>query len=246
MKVAICEIDDICTKKIKKVLSTINEKSDIPLSILSFKNPFNLLAYYSNFRDLDILILNIEMQNVYDVSKELRKLDKKIRIIFVADKSQMAIKGYNVNASHYFLKPINLLAFQKLLKELMQEIESENFNFILNRNGNRLDKIYYNEIKFIETYERKTMIHSVQESYVSNSTMKEHLARLNAYGFVQVHSGYIVNINFIKSILSNMIILRDGEHIALSKKRRKIFIEIVQNYRKRKIASTFSKLSYVR
>ena len=142
----------------------------------------------------------------------------------------MAIKGYNVNASHYFLKPINLLAFQKFLKELMQEIESENFNFILNRNGNRLDKIYYNEIKFIETYQRKTMIHAVQGSYVSNSTMKEHLARLNGYGFVQVHSAYIVNINFIKSILSDVIILRDGEHIALSKKRRKIFIEIVQNY----------------
>ena len=60
--------------------------------------------------------------------------------------------------------------------------------------------------------------------------MKEHLARLNGYGFVQVHSAYIVNINFIKSILSDVIILRDGEHIALSKKRRKIFIEIVQNY----------------
>lgn len=230
MKLAICDIDDICITQVKKILDEMEENSKIPFIILVYRNPFDLLAHYSNYRDLDILILNIEMKNAFDVSKELRKLDKGIRIIFMADKSQMAIKGYSVNASYYFVKPVNLLIFKKLLKKIVDEIELENSKFMINKNGERLDKIYYNEIKYIETYERKTMINTIHGNYVSSDTMKMHLARLNAYGFVQVHSGYIVNINFIKTVSSNIIVLRDGEHISLSKKRRKIFIESVQNY----------------
>lgn len=230
MKVAVCDKDIDLIRNIDNVLKEIGKRTEFPLSVFLYTNPFEMLAHFSNYRDLDILIVNIEMEHSFDVAKELRKLDKRIKIIFIAQKGNMAIKGYAVNASYYFLKPVNITVFEKVLTKLINEVMSESMRFVLIRNKDRLDKIYFNEIKYIETCQRKTIIHTIQEKYVSNITMKVHLDRLQDYGFVQVHSGYIVNIDFIKNVLTDKIILRDGEKIALSKKRKKLFMKTINNY----------------
>ena len=217
MKVAICDKDTQFIKTIKNLIEEMNINNEVPLVSLLYTNPFEMLAHYSNYRDFEILIINVDIENAFDVAKSLRRLDKKIRIILTAQKGKMAIKGYTVNASHYFLKPINIDRFRVILNELIGEIINENSRFILNRNKNRLDKIYYNEIKYIETCQRKTLINTIHGQYYSNITMKEHLSKLHQYGFEQVHSGYIINIEFIKNILSDMIVLRDGEKIVFCK-----------------------------
>ena len=53
--------------------------------------------------------------------------------------------------------------------------------------------------------------------------MKEHIERLHNSGFVQVHSSYIVNLEYIRNITGNTITLRDGEIIPISKRERENF-----------------------
>ena len=70
-------------------------------------------------------------------------------------------------------------------------------------------------------------IHGVYESYI---TMRNHLKLLENSGFVQSHSGYIVNLNFIKSISERAVLLRDGEKVILSQKRKTSFVKAFNTY----------------
>lgn len=79
---------------IKAFAAKIGNLWKLPFKILSYENPFDMLAYYSRYKDIDIILLNVEMQSGYDVAKELRKLDKKVEIIFLVKTTKMAIKGY--------------------------------------------------------------------------------------------------------------------------------------------------------
>ena len=196
-----------------------------------------MLAYYSRYRDIDIILLNVEMKSGYDVAKELRKLDKKVEIIFLGKTTKMAVKGYSVNASYYLLKPIQNRVLQYILNKSINNVLSMHTKFFWNKSGERVDKIYYFEIKWIETYQRKTLISTINGKYISGTTMKEHIERLHNSGFVQVHSSYIVNLEYIRNITGNTITLRDGEIIPISKKRKREFLNTIEQFYNTKIVS---------
>ena len=83
MKIAICDFELRTLELIKNFVADTDTLGDQPFKILSYENPFDMLAYYSRYRDIDIILLNVEMKSGYDVAKELRKLDKKVEIIFL-------------------------------------------------------------------------------------------------------------------------------------------------------------------
>lgn len=118
MKIAICDFELKTLDIIKAFVAKIDNLWELPFKILSYENPFDMLAYYSRYKDIDIILLNVEMQSGYDVAKELRKLDKKVEIIFLGKTTKMAIKGYSVNASYYLLKPIQNQVLQMYLIRL--------------------------------------------------------------------------------------------------------------------------------
>lgn len=237
MKIAICDFELRTLELIKNFVADTDTLGVQPFKILSYENPFDMLAYYSRYRDIDIILLNVEMKSGYDVAKELRKLDKKVEIIFLGKTTKMAVKGYSVNASYYLLKPIQNQVLQYILNKSINNVLSMHTKFFWNKSGERVDKIYYFEIKWIETYQRKTLISTINGKYISGTTMKEHIERLHNSGFVQVHSSYIVNLEYIRNITGNTITLRDGEIIPISKKRKREFLNTIEQFYNTKIVS---------
>ena len=170
MKIAICDFELSTLELIKNFVADTDTLGDQPFKILSYENPFDMLAYYSRYRDIDIILLNVEMKSGYDVAKELRKLDKKVEIIFLGKTTKMAVKGYSVNASYYLLKPIQNQVLQYILNKSINNVLSMHTKFFWNKSGERVDKIYYFEIKWIETYQRKTLIVSAKYCYAAHES----------------------------------------------------------------------------
>ncbi len=202
MKIAICDFELKTLDIIKAFVAKIDNLWELPFKILSYENPFDMLAYYSRYKDID-----------------------------------MAIKGYSVNASYYLLKPIQNQVLQYVLNKAISNVLSMHTKFFWNKSGERVDKIYFFEIKWIETYQRKTLISTVSGKYISGTTMREHMERLQNNGFVQVHSSYIVNLEYIRNITRNTITLRDGEIIPISKKRKREFLNTIEQFYNTKIIS---------
>ena len=90
-------------------------------------------------------------------------------------------------------------------------------------------KIYFDEILCIETYNRNTLVHTLNEDILSYKNMKQHMARLNS-SFIRCHNSYIVNMAYIKSYRGNEIYLTNNKVVWVSKSRRKEFLKSLSDY----------------
>lgn len=232
MKIAVCDSDKNFLNKVEVILRKISKNNDMPYIIFKYENSYELLAYFSNYKDFDIVLLGFDnmKKNEYETAVDIRKIDSKVKIILVSDVIQLAIKGYDIQISKFLQKPVKDSQLSQVLNTVIEEKQKEDQKFFINKTNARIDKIYYSEIKYIETFGRHTLIHTVHGVYESYITMRNHLKLLENSGFVQSHSGYIVNLNFIKSISERAVLLRDGEKVILSQKRKTSFVKAFNTY----------------
>ncbi len=72
------------------------------------------LDIFDDYRPIyDLILLDIEMKHLDGIStaEKIRKTDRKVLIMFITNLAQYAIRGYEVDALDYVLKPINYYAF---------------------------------------------------------------------------------------------------------------------------------------
>lgn len=88
--------------------------------------------------------------------------------------------------------------YESVLTAVKESLKSDN-SYYIETNKEGIFKIYLSSIKYIETLERHTVVHAVDNEIYSNKTMASHLNELDKR-FIRCHSSIIVNMQYIKSI----------------------------------------------
>ena len=107
-KIAIC--DDLATDR--KYLSSLCERwsrhNCYRIQISEFTSAENFLFHYAEKKDFDILLLDIEMGAMDGVTmaRKLRQDNQTVQIIFITGYADYISDGYEVDALHYLMKPI--------------------------------------------------------------------------------------------------------------------------------------------
>lgn len=106
IKIAIvedCEQDLEC---IRRYLHQYAEEHRCAFHIASFSDG---MSFDSEDEVFDIVFMDIRMphMNGLETAERLRKRDKKTCIIFLTNMAKLAIKGYQVDALNFIVKPIN-------------------------------------------------------------------------------------------------------------------------------------------
>lgn len=233
MNIAICDDNIEFLNKIYNDLNSIvSDIKDEKIEILTFSSGEEFLAHYQVNKNIDIIFLDILMKNVngMEVAKRIRKRDSKMIIFFLTSIKHYAIEGYNVNASGYLLKPVEHNKLKRELLKAIDKIKRDRNQFIIEKNDSGLYKIYFDEIVYIETSSRNTVIHLLNEDIVSYKSMKKHLEVLGKNHFFRIHEAYIVNLKYIKKVLGYDIELSNGTVLNVSKKRKKDFMSRLSSY----------------
>lgn len=236
MKVAICDdelaIIENVKSQIKKFVKDSKDYDEIV--ILEFLSGAQLTRYYENMQDIDIIFLDIVMEGSsgIEVAEKIRRKDKKVSIVFLTSIETYVYEGYRLNASDYIIKPLSYRKFRETFERLIKAIDYER-KFILEKNDGGLFKIYYQDIVYIETYGRKTLIITKDDSVISYKTMKQHMEELDD-SFYRCHESFIVNMLYIKKIEKFNLMLKNGAMIMIGKNRKCNFMKELTLYYGRK------------
>lgn len=231
MKVLICDDDRFFADQISRYLETYSIESSRNLLIKIFFKAEELLSFMQD-EDADVLLLDLlfknEKINGIDVARRVRENNHKVKIVFLTTEEKFALQGYAVEASGYFVKPIVYKELRNKLEKLFLELENSACF------AEKTDKGYmvldFSEVMYIETEKRKTNIHTLSGSYISTKTMREQEEIFCEKRFMRCHSSYIVNFQFVKSIQGLDIIMKNGDRIALSKYKKKKFMDSFMEY----------------
>ena len=200
----------------------VNKTPFLELSA-SFGKPLEALNYLQENK-IDILLTDIEMPQLNGL-QFIDSLKSKPLIIFITAYRDYAIEGFESGVVDYLVKPVGYSRFIKAITRAQESLKAKEFvqtdnEFELDRifikSDNKLVKIFFEDIVYIEALKDYLRIHiSEKERYITHSTMKAMEEKLPDY-FFRIQRSYIINTKYIKSFYGNTVKLSIGESLGIS------------------------------
>lgn len=219
LKVAICDDSKADQEYIIQILNQWSQATNIHLGIHTFLSAEQFLFQYEEEKDFQILVLDIEMgkMNGIELAKKIRKVNKDIQILFATGYPDFITEGYEVDALHYLMKPINQEKLIKVMEKAIVNIHKEE-KYILLQDNDEMLKLAISTIKFVEVFSHSCVIHTI-EGTVETRTAISKLENELRTQFIRVHRSYLVNLEYIKKIAKTEIELEKGELVPLARRK---------------------------
>ena len=130
IRIAIVEDDEKYIATLKKYLEQYKEENGQEIEITVYHDGDEIAAFYR--AQFDIILMDIEMKFIdgMTAAEEIRKKDTKVSIIFITNAPQYAIRGYEVGALDYILKPVPYFTFSQKLSRAVAKMEKRSRKWI--------------------------------------------------------------------------------------------------------------------
>lgn len=231
MNVSICDDEDLFLDKISQDLKRIAQDLELNISMALYQSGKEFLEGYIDNPDVDIVFMDILLgnENGYKIASKIRESNQKVKIIFLTSITKYAIKGYEIGATRYLVKPVSFELLKSVFLKTIEEIRISNAEYIIEKNDDGIYKIFLSDIVYIETYGRNTIIHTKEKSIISYKTIKKHLSSLNSK-FMRCHAGIIVNLEYVVELRRNSLGMQYGQEVPMSKSRKNEIKEALMKY----------------
>lgn len=216
-RIAICDDEQLDIKYIKELLHIWQEETNISLQIETFTSAENFLFHYAEDKLYDIILLDIELGGMDGVTmaKKIRKENKTVQIIFISGYSDYIAEGYEVEALHYLLKPVNKEKLFSVLQRTQEKIKQNDRNLHLEIHGEMV-RIPLYEIRYVDVNLNYVTIYANKE-YTLKRTLRDIEKDLDSR-FVRVGRSIIINITFVQKVTKISVYLFDGTILPLPRK----------------------------
>lgn len=229
LSVAIVEDESSFSDLLSSYLNQYSDAHGESFSVSTFINGIEFLNNYS--ANYDIIFMDIEMpfMNGMETAQKLRKIDHSAVLIFITNLARYAIKGYEVDAMDYILKPLNYPAFamkmQKAIR-LCQKKQEEKIT-IATRTGSICFPA--SSVFYIESVGHHMEYHTEHGLYTGYGTLKKLEEQLPRTIFFRCNSCYIINFHFVKGYDGNTVQVGDTT-LTISRARKKQFLEALHQF----------------
>ncbi|MEO8795826.1 MAG: LytTR family DNA-binding domain-containing protein [Daejeonella sp.] len=191
--------------------------------------------------EVDLVFLDVQMPELTGI-QFLKIINGKCDVILTTAYSQYALDGYELDVTDYLLKPIAFDRFYKAAQKVLQkqqdnsanstspnEIQVNNANnFIFVKTEHKIQKIYLDDILYIEGLKDYISIFTKTERVITLQNMKKMEEVLPSGGFVRVHKSYIIALDKIDSIERSRIQIQD-KNIPVGDTYREYFFKLIEN-----------------
>ena len=119
----------------------------------------------------------------------------------------------------YIIKPFSAADIHAAIEVAIgrREIEQKDIQEIFLRDGEKFYKIKIEHIRYVKVYRNYLEIHTLEDSYVIRSTLKDFSKRLPENIFFQPHRSYLVNGNHVQGYKNGALRLGSSIEIPVSR-----------------------------
>ncbi len=227
--IAICDDEKEFVSDMRMLIERYAKEKQTEIRISEFESGLELMKQYD--RTLDLVFLDIQMDGMdgLKTAGQIRTLDEEVSIIFLTSLKQYALEGYKYRAVNYIVKPMKYIRLKVELDRWMEKQQRKNPCIVVSNDSGTF-KVALNTLHYAETYKRNLLLHTEQGEVISYRSMKELETELKQYGFFRCHSGFLVNMGFVKQVEKLEVHLTSGETIYVSKPKKKEFMEAMAEY----------------
>ena len=216
MNIAICEDESIMVQELQRLIEKYKQSKGVDITLSVYRSGEALL---DSKLEQDAVFLDISMDQLDGIqtAKRMREQGFVGMIIFLTSHTERVYEAFEVRAFRYLIKPINDAMVEEVLDLINQEIINREKEYIIITTKQRTTKVAYKEILYIESIGKNVKIHTLNKNYVMREKISEFERMLIDKSFFRVHKSFLVNLEYVKEIVNDCVILENGEIIYVSR-----------------------------
>ncbi|MBR1813610.1 MAG: response regulator transcription factor [Lachnospiraceae bacterium] len=229
MRIAIVEDEDQSARLLTEHIHRFEAENNLSLEIVRFLDGLQFISDYQ--ADFDVIFMDIEMPHLdgMTTAHRLRELDENVCLIFVTNMAQYAIKGYEVGALDFVVKPVRYFSFsQKMERALRMRKRREKTELVLpaEENKKRLD---LDDVLYIEVKNHTLLYHTLSETVSARGTISAEEKKLAEKGFARCSNSYLVNLAKVSSVEKTSLTV-GGEELPISRTQKADFMKALVDF----------------
>ena len=180
----------------------------------------------------DIIFLDVEMPRLggFGAAERIRAVDPDVVLVFVTNMAQYAIKGYEVDALDYVLKPVSYGAFCTKLSRAVQRVQRRRGGqVVLQLAGGGMQVLSTGDIYYLETHDRLLWYHTTKGEFSVRASLASAEKQLAQYHFSRCNQCYLVNRRYVRAVQNDMGQVGE-DRLEISRRQRAAFLTAVASY----------------
>ena len=205
----------------QKIIEWYRENSkNQSVSITEYSDSVYLSSAIDAGDSHDVFFLDVEMPKVdgFQLADKIRNKLPAAIIVFLTSHSELAPDGYKFRALRYVSKLVLSQKLPEALEAVQKEFSALESGYLVVPHYTDALRIPYNEILYVQHILRSSQIYTLRQGVIKdNRGLKTIYSVIGDKRFIYIDRSTFVNIDFIRELKGNEIILRTGESLAISR-----------------------------
>lgn len=213
-----------------KSLQNLFDQSSFDINAFYFSGYKDFFFELEDHQDADCIFLDVEMpiMDGLQIAKKIRTINTTIPIIFITAYSQYAIKGYEVQAFDYILKPVSLERLEAVLNNLSSLVIETDYLLLIDN-----QKLQTNSIIYIEAQGHSCLFH-LENKQIETKESLSNIGQLLPDSFVQCHRSFWINIDHVYQVNRDHVVMDNQDIVFVSRRNQKLVLDkFVSHYRQK-------------
>lgn len=229
VRIAVVEDEQVYRNQIVEFLHRYEKENREKLQISVYQDGDGILKEYR--AQFDIILMDIQMKFVDGMSaaEEIRRQDAEVILIFITNMTQYAIRGYQVDAMDYVLKPISYFSFCQKIFKAIERLGKRCGEHVTIQVKGGVKRLQASDIYYVESEGHNLIYHTKNGAVVSPGTMKSAEEMLERLHFSRGNKGYLINLEHVEGVKDKCAQI-NGENLLLSRLGMKKFMQDLTCY----------------
>lgn len=178
---------------------------------------------YMQHKQVELVFLDIQMPDISGI--EVAGLTgSDVQVIFTTAYPDYALKGFELAAVDYLLKPINFSRFLTACQRVYDRFDNQNNNkeYLFVKDGYEWVRVDFKDLLLAEADSNYITLHKATGKTITRTTLAELEEKLPSANFTRINKSVIVALDKIAKIDKNLVIINNRE-IRISESYREAF-----------------------
>ncbi len=227
--IAVVEDEQAYVEQLTEYIARFQEEFSQEMKVTVFSDGDEIAEDYR--ADYDIILMDIQMRFMdgMTAAERIRELDRDVVIMFITNMTSYAVKGYEVDALDYIVKPVEYFSFSRKLLRAMERVKKKEESYLMIPVESGIQKLAVGEIYYVESFGHQLIYVTKKGRFASRGVMKQAEEQLVPKGFFRSGKSYLVNMKYVEGISEGCCVIH-GEKLQISRQKRKEFMEVLLNY----------------
>ena len=227
--VAIVEDSPAEAELLRSYFARFTKEHGVEFTLTCFASGEEFLNKYRPAYDLVLMDIGLPGHNSVETAAALRERDRSVTLIFVTNMAQFAVKGYEVDAFDFVVKPVGYSNFALKLQRALNKLDTRRDTEVLVTLSDSMVRLAASQIKYIEISGHRMVYHTTDGELYAYGNLKEVEASLGGGMFARCNNCYLVNLNYVRAVQGHTVTVGSDE-LQISRPRRKAFIQALNDY----------------